>query len=42
MAITVVNVPVCNDGLVEGSEGCDDQGNAAGDGCSPTCAVEVG
>ena len=42
MTITVVNVPVCNDGLVEGSEGCDDQGNTAGDGCSPTCAVEPG
>jgi cysteine-rich repeat protein len=42
VTITVVNVPVCNDGLVEGSEGCDDQGNAAGDGCSPTCAVEPG
>ena len=42
IAITVVNVPVCNDGLVEAPEQCDDQGNAAGDGCSPTCTVEAG
>ncbi len=42
ITVTVVNVPACNDGLVEAPETCDDQGNAAGDGCSPTCAIEVG
>jgi cysteine-rich repeat protein len=33
---------VCGDGLIEGSEGCDDGGTAGGDGCSATCAVEAG
>lgn len=33
---------VCGDGLMEGAEGCDDGGQAAGDGCSPACAVEAG
>ncbi len=32
----------CGDGLVDGTEVCDDGGTAAGDGCSPTCQVEVG
>ncbi|HUQ02000.1 MAG TPA: Ig-like domain-containing protein [Kofleriaceae bacterium] len=40
--ITVNNVVVCNDGLVELPETCDDQGNAPGDGCSPTCQEETG
>ena len=34
--------PICGDGLVIGSEQCDDGGTAAGDGCSPTCTVEPG
>jgi cysteine-rich repeat protein len=42
IAITVNNVVVCNDGLVEAPEQCDDQGNGAGDGCSATCTTEQG
>lgn len=34
--------PECGDADVETDEGCDDGGNAAGDGCDPTCQVEVG
>lgn len=30
----------CGDGLVSGAEACDDGNNVAGDGCSPTCALE--
>jgi len=30
----------CGDGLVSGTETCDDGNTAAGDGCSPTCAIE--
>jgi MYXO-CTERM domain-containing protein len=30
----------CGDGQIQGSEGCDDQNTASGDGCSATCAVE--
>lgn len=34
--------PSCGDNIVQlsGSEQCDDGGNAAGDGCSPTCQLE--
>jgi cysteine-rich repeat protein len=32
--------PVCGDGLAEGTEECDDGGNADGDGCSSTCQLE--
>ncbi len=42
ISIVVLNVPVCNDGLIEGDEECDDQGNASGDGCSETCELEDG
>ncbi|MEZ4398816.1 MAG: Ig-like domain-containing protein [Kofleriaceae bacterium] len=42
IAITVVNVPMCGDGVVEAPEACDDAGTAAGDGCGPACAVELG
>jgi|GEM_PF-1763886 len=42
VTVTVVNVPVCDDGLVEAPETCDDQGTADGDGCSATCTVELG
>ncbi len=34
--------PECGDADVASSEGCDDGGQAAGDGCSPTCTVEPG
>ena len=33
---------VCGDGLVVAAETCDDNGTAAGDGCSDSCAVESG
>jgi cysteine-rich repeat protein len=32
--------PVCGNGLVEGTETCDDGGTAAGDGCDATCHLE--
>jgi cysteine-rich repeat protein/predicted outer membrane repeat protein len=35
-----VCVPVCGDGLLRGSEGCDDGGTDSGDGCSASCEVE--
>src|SRR5689334_23220983 len=34
--------PVCGDGLVEGTEACDDGNLAPGDGCAATCTVETG
>ena len=34
--------PICGDGMVIGTEQCDDGDTAAGDGCSPTCTVEPG
>ncbi len=40
--LTVINVAVCNDGIVEAPETCDDNGNASGDGCSATCQTETG
>ncbi len=33
---------VCGDGLILGSEGCDDNNTENGDGCSATCTVESG
>ncbi|MET0795175.1 MAG: SUMF1/EgtB/PvdO family nonheme iron enzyme [Polyangiaceae bacterium] len=32
----------CGNGILEGSEVCDDGNQAAADGCSPTCTVEAG
>jgi cysteine-rich repeat protein len=32
----------CGDGVVGGTEACDDGNMMAGDGCSPTCTVEPG
>lgn len=34
--------PSCGDGAVDPGEACDDGNHAAGDGCSPSCAVEAG
>ncbi|TMA57855.1 MAG: DUF4215 domain-containing protein, partial [Deltaproteobacteria bacterium] len=34
--------PICGDGLVEGSEQCDDGNTANGDGCSSICTLESG
>lgn len=33
---------VCGDGVIEGSETCDDDNVDAGDGCSDVCATETG
>lgn len=33
---------VCGDGVIEGSEGCDDGNTSDGDGCSAECSVEPG
>ena len=33
---------ICGDGLVRGSEECDDHNNAPGDGCSALCLIESG
>jgi cysteine-rich repeat protein len=32
--------PACGDGILQMGEQCDDGNTAAGDGCSPTCALE--
>ncbi len=32
----------CGDGLLDGSEECDDGGNQGGDGCSAFCQIELG
>jgi len=34
--------PVCGDGVIEGSEECDDGDTVDGDGCSSTCTIESG
>ncbi len=40
---TTTSVPTeCGDGKLTADEECDDDNTAAGDGCSATCAVEVG
>lgn len=33
---------VCGDGLIRGTEVCDDDNDVDGDGCSSTCTVETG
>jgi fibro-slime domain-containing protein len=33
---------VCGDGLIEGTEACDDGNTTSGDGCSSTCTLECG
>ncbi len=35
-------VPVCGDGIVIGTEVCDDGNTATGDGCDASCVVETG
>ena len=35
-------MPGCGDGVISTDEACDDGDTAAGDGCSPTCAIEPG
>jgi cysteine-rich repeat protein len=34
--------PICNDSIVVAGEGCDDGNGTNGDGCSATCAIELG
>lgn len=38
-SVTGVYTPICGDGLVEGTEQCDDGNVINGDGCSSVCAV---
>ncbi|WP_437571044.1 DUF4215 domain-containing protein [Sorangium sp. So ce542] len=38
----VVQQQACGDGIVAGSETCDDGNGLAGDGCGPACLVESG
>lgn len=33
---------VCGDGVVEGTESCDDGNNLGGDGCSASCTIQAG
>lgn len=33
-------LPVCGDGILLGSEACDDANSVSGDGCSSSCSVE--
>jgi cysteine-rich repeat protein len=35
-------MPVCGDGIVDGTEQCDDGNTMNGDGCSSTCHIENG
>ncbi len=41
-AISSASAQVCGDGLVEGTEECDDGGVVDGDGCDASCFVEDG
>ena len=35
-------VAICGDGIVDGTEQCDDGNTTSGDGCSATCTLEPG
>lgn len=39
-AQVVIDLPVCGDGVPEGTEDCDDGNVTSGDGCSATCMIE--
>jgi cysteine-rich repeat protein len=41
-AAEVLVLAVCGNGIVDGTETCDDGGVASGDGCSAACTVEAG
>jgi cysteine-rich repeat protein len=34
--------PICGDGVIEGTEECDDGGLTPGDGCDSSCEIESG
>src|SRR5262245_6563357 len=38
---TTTTVPVCGDGIVNGTEECDDGNDRFCDGCTPTCQIET-
>lgn len=42
MGDPAVCAPVCGDGLIRGTEQCDDGNLVNGDGCSSTCQIEIG
>ena len=41
-AILVESTPICGNGIISGSDVCDDGNTANGDGCSASCQVESG
>lgn len=42
LAPMCASAQICGNGIVSGSEGCDDGNTTSGDGCSAVCAVESG
>lgn len=38
---TQLTLSLCGDGIIEGTEQCDDGGTVPGDGCSATCTIET-
>ena len=40
VSVTATRLAVCGDGLVAGTEACDDNNTTSGDGCDAACAVE--
>lgn len=39
---TIIPPQICGDGIIQGSEGCDDGNVVPGDGCSASCVIETG
>jgi cysteine-rich repeat protein len=40
VSVTATRLAICGDGIVAGSEACDDNNTTSGDGCDAVCAVE--
>lgn len=40
--LTTVAIAVCGNGVIEGTEVCDDNNTVGGDGCRSDCTVESG
>ena len=40
--VDLVPEPTCGDGVIEGTEECDDNGTVPGDGCDASCEIEPG